>query len=48
MKAPDTNSQCRADLSRELHYVLEFLLLLGRGVPIHVAKYLLEFDCKDM
>lgn len=46
MKAPDTNSQCRADLSRELVYVLVFLSLYGCGVPIHRAVILSEDDAK--
>lgn len=46
MKAPDTNSQCRADLSRELVYVLIFLSLYGCGVPIHRAAILSEDGAK--
>lgn len=46
MKAPDTNSQYRADLSRELVYVLIFLSLCGCGVPIHRAAILSEDDAK--
>lgn len=46
MKAPDTNSQCRADLSRELVYVLVLLSLRGCGVPIHRAAILSEDAAK--
>lgn len=46
MKAPDTNSQCRADLSRELVYVLIFLSIHGCGVPIHRAAILSEDGAK--
>ena len=46
MKAPDTNSQCRADLSRELVYVLIFLSIHGCGVPIHSAAILSEDGAK--
>ena len=46
MKAPDTNSQCRADLSRELVYVLIFLSHHGCGVPIHRAAILSEDGAK--
>lgn len=46
MKAPGTNSQYRADLSRELVYVLIFLSIHGCGVPIHRAAILSEDGAK--
>ena len=46
MKAPGTKLSYRADLSRELVYVLIFLSIHGCGVPIHRAAILSEDGAK--
>lgn len=46
MKAPGTELSYRADLSRELVYVLDFLSIHGCGVPIHRAASLSEDGAK--
>lgn len=46
MKAPGTELSYRADLSRELVYVLIFLSIYGCGVPIHRAAILSEDAAK--